>query len=304
MLAIPQLLIVTSVTFLLVSLSPGDPARAILGLQAPPEAVARLRAELRLDQPVWVQYWHWLVDALHGDLGTSITSQQLVTEAIAQGLPVTLSLVLGGLLVTSVVGIGIGVLTALRGGTVSRFVDGLALVGFALPNFWLASGLVAVFAVTLRMFPALGYVSFGDSPSGWLKSLVLPVIALAVAGAAVVARQTREAMSGVISSEYVRMARAHGVRSAALVVRYELRNAAVPVVTVIGTQFVALLVGTIFIEQVFALPGLGSLMVDAALAHDLPVLLGVTVTFTLMVIAVNLLIDVLYLWLNPKVRMQ
>lgn len=304
MLAIPQLLIVTSVTFLLVSLSPGDPARAILGLQAPPESVARLRAELRLDQPVWVQYWHWLVDALHGDLGASITSQQPVTDAIAQGLPVTLSLVVGGLLVTSVIGIGIGVLTALRGGTAGRLVDGLALVGFALPNFWLASGLVAVFAVTLGMFPALGYVSFIESPSGWFMSLVLPVIALAAAGAAVVARQTREAMSGVINSEYVRMARAHGVRPIALVIRYELRNAAVPVVTVIGTQFVALLVGTLFIEQVFALPGLGSLLVDAALSHDLPVLLGVTVTFTLMVIAVNLLIDVLYLWLNPKVRKQ
>lgn len=177
-------------------------------------------------------------------------------------------------------------------------------MGFALPNFWLASGLVAVFAVTLGMFPALGYVSFIESPSGWFMSLVLPVIALAAAGAAVVARQTREAMSGVINSEYVRMARAHGVRPIALVIRYELRNAAVPVVTVIGTQFVALLVGTLFIEQVFALPGLGSLLVDAALSHDLPVLLGVTVTFTLMVIAVNLLIDVLYLWLNPKVRKQ
>ena len=304
LLAIPQLLIVSSLTFVLVSLSPGDPARTILGLQATPESIERLRGALGLDHPVWVQYWDWLVRALHGDLGSSITSQQHVTEAIAQRMPVTLSLVLGALLVTSIVGVGIGVLSALRGGPAVKVLDSLALAGFAVPSFWLATGLIAIFAVKLKLFPAVGYVPFGDSPSDWLRSLVLPIISLAVAGAAVVARQTREAMTSVIGSEYVRMARVHGVRLPSLVLRYELRNAAIPVVTVIGTQFVGLLAGTVFVEKVFALPGLGSLMVEAALTHDLPILQGVTVTFTLMVIGVNLLIDLLYSWLNPKVKMQ
>lgn len=195
-----------------------------------------------------------------------------------------------------------GVFTSLGRGASGKIVDWIALIGYALPGFWLASGLVAIFAVKLGWFPAVGYTSLASSPAGWFRSLILPVAALSLAGVALVARQTREAMTGVMSSEYVRMARAHGVSSTSLILRYGLRNAAIPVVTIIGVQFIGLLAGTVFIEQVFALPGLGSLLTQSAIAHDLPVLQGITVVFTAMVILVNLIIDVLYAWLNPKLR--
>lgn len=303
-LAATQLLIVTSLTFVLASLAPGDPARAILGFQATDEQVEQLRHALGLNRPVWEQYGRWLGSALQGDLGESISSRQQVTNMIAQRFPVTMSLVIGALLVTVLIGVSLGVLTALRGGPLAKVVDALALVGLALPPFWLASGLIAIFAVQLRLLPAVGYVPFEASPGNWARSLTLPILALALGGAAVVARQTREAMTGVIASEQVRMARAHGVRPASLILRYQLRNAAIPVVTVIGVQFIGLLAGTIFVEQVFGMAGLGSMMSAAALANDLPTLQGVVVTFTLLVILVNLVIDLLYSWLDPKMRMQ
>lgn len=302
LLAIPQLFIVTSITFLLASLAPGDPARAILGLQASQEQVDTLRKTLGLNLPIWEQYSRWLVSALQGNFGVSISSHIPVSTYIVERLPVTLSLVICGLLVTGILGIALGVFTSLGRGASGKIVDWIALIGYALPGFWLASGLVAIFAVKLGWFPAVGYTSLASSPAGWFRSLILPVAALSLAGVALVARQTREAMTGVMSSEYVRMARAHGVSSTSLILRYGLRNAAIPVVTIIGVQFIGLLAGTVFIEQVFALPGLGSLLTQSAIAHDLPVLQGITVVFTAMVILVNLIIDVLYAWLNPKLR--
>lgn len=302
LLAIPQLFIVSSITFLLASLTPGDPARAILGIQASQEQVDTLRRTLGLNLPIWEQYTHWLVAALHGDFGVSISSQIPVSTYIVERLPVTLSLVVCGLLVTGILGITVGVFTSLGKGISGKIVDWIALIGYALPGFWLASGLVAIFAVRLGWFPAVGYVSLASSPAEWFRSLSLPVAALSLAGVALVARQTREAMTGVMSSEYVRMARAHGVSSTSLILRYGLRNAAIPVVTIIGIQFIGLLAGTVFIEQVFAMPGLGSLLTQSAIAHDLPVLQGITVVFTAMVILVNLIIDLLYAWLNPKLR--
>lgn len=304
LLAIPQLFVVSSITFVLASLTPGDPARAILGLQASQAQVEALRQSLGLNLPIWEQYGRWVASALQGNFGVSITSQVPVTTYIIQRFPVTLSLLGLGLLATGVIGIAVGVFTSLGGRVYGKIVDWIALVGYALPGFWLASGLVSIFAVRLGWFPAVGYVSLASSPWGWARSLILPVIALSLAGVALVARQTREAMTGVMNAEYVRMARAHGVRPSSLILRYGLRNAAIPVVTIIGVQFIALLAGTVFIEQVFAMPGLGSLLTQSAIAHDIPVLQGITVVFTSMVIIVNIIIDLLYVGLNPKLRIQ
>jgi peptide/nickel transport system permease protein len=296
------LFVVSASTFVLVSLSPGDPAEQILGFNATPESIARLRSAMGLDQPLWEQYWDWIRGAVTGDLGMSISTGTPVRDTIAGRLPVTVSLVLGALLVTSVLGVAGGILASLRRGAVARAVDAVALLGFALPSFWLASGLVALFAVRLGWFPAIGYVPFAESPADWLRSLILPIAALALASVAFVAKQTRESMSGVLDSEYVRMARAHGVPGRSLVLRHALRNAAVPVLTVIGVQAVGLLAGTLFVENVFSLPGLGSLLVQSALAHDVPVVLGITMTITLLVVFVNAVVDLAYTWLNPRVR--
>lgn len=211
---------------------------------------------------------------------------------------------IGALVVTTVLGVGIGMITALRGGLVAKSVEVLALVGFALPGFWLASELIVLFAVKFHWFPAEGYVSISQSPEEWIRSITLPIVALSLASVALVAKQTRESMSRVLGSEYVRMARAHGVSSTSLILRYALRNASAPVVTIIGIQAVTLLAGTLFVENVFALPGLGSLLVTSALDHDLPMVEGITVLFTAFVVVVNLIVDLAYSWVDPKVRVR
>jgi peptide/nickel transport system permease protein len=304
LLAVPLLFAVSALSFLLLSLAPGDAANQILGPHATPEQYAALRRELGLDLPVYEQYWHWLRHALTGDLGTSIVTGQAVTQAIWERLPVTVSLIVASLLVTVVVGGGMGVFSAIRGGRAGRVADGLALVGFSLPAFWVGAELIVLFAVKLTWFPATGYVPISQSPVDWLRSLVLPVIALSLYGIAATAKQTREAMLDALASEHIRMAWANGLPARSIFFRHALRNASIPVVTVLGLVAVALLGGTLFVENVFALPGLGSLVVNGAIQGDLPVVQGVAVTFTLVVVLVNLLIDLAYSWLNPKVRVR
>jgi len=296
------LFVVSAVSFVLVALTPGDAARQILGLETTEDVYARFRHQLGLDQPIYEQYWHWLRNALHGDLGTSVITQESVTHAIAQRLPVTASLILGAVVLTVVFGVAVGLFSALRGGTLSRLVDALALVGFAVPSFWLGAALIAVFAVDLGWLPATGYTPFAQSPSGWVSSLTLPVIALSIHGIAGIAKQTREAMLDALGSEYVRMARASGVSEVSIILQHAFKNAAMRVVTLLGLMVVGLLGGTVFVEAVFALPGLGRLAVDAANAHDLPMIQGVVLFFAMIVVVVNLVIDLAYAWLNPRVR--
>jgi len=302
--AIPLLFIVSASSFVLVSLTPGDAAQSILGLNAPQDAVVRLRHALGLDNPIYVQYWDWLKHALHGDFGTSVVTGETVTHAIDARLPPTLALIVGAFLLGSTIGVGLGVLSALRGGALGRAVDAFALAGFALPAFWLGAILIAVFAVKLRWFPATGYVAFADSPSGWLNSLVLPVVALSVGAIAAIAKQTRASMLEVLSSEHIRMAWANGLSPRSIVFRHALKNAALPVIAVVGVQAVWLLGGTVVIESVFALPGLGSLLVSSSIQHDLPVVEGIAIYFTVIIVLISLLTDLAYSWLNPRVRAQ
>ena len=301
-LAVPLLFVVSALSFFLLSLTPGDAATTILGTQGTPEQYAQVRHQLGLDLPLYEQYWHWVKHAVGGDLGRSITGGDSVTTLIDQRLPVTLSLVIGALVVMLLVGVSLGVFSAVRGGALGRLVDAFALVGFALPAFWVGAVLIAVFAVKLHWFPAVGYVPLTDSASLWLKSLVLPVIALSLFGVASVAKQMRESMLDVLASEHIRMAWANGIPARSIVFVYALKNAAIPVVTVLGLQIVGLLGGTVLVETVFALPGMGGLAVTASVQHDLPVVQGVAVYFTVIVVAVNLLIDLTYGWLNPRVR--
>ncbi|HEX2314884.1 MAG TPA: ABC transporter permease [Thermomonospora sp.] len=302
--AIPLLLGVSLLSFVLTSFAPGDAARTILGPNAAPESYAQLRHAMGLDLPLWEQYWRWLRAALGGDLGASAFNGQAVTAAIGQRFPVTASLMAGSLLISVLAGVSLGVVSALRGGFMGRAIDALALVGFALPAFWLGAELIVVFSVRLGWFPSTGYVPFAESPGGWLRSLVLPVAALALYGLAGIAKQTRESMLDVLGSEHIRVARANGLSEWSLVMRHALKNASSRVVTVLGVLAVSMLGGTILVESVFALPGLGSLVVGAAVQHDLPMVQGVAVFFTAIVVVINLTIDLAYTWLDPKVRVR
>jgi peptide/nickel transport system permease protein len=227
-----------------------------------------------------------------------------VTWLLNGRLPATLSLVIGSTVIATVCGLAFGVLAALRTGALGTAVDTVALAGLAIPNFFLGLLLVGWFAVTLRLFPATGYVPASQSPAGWLRSLVLPVVTLAAPGAAAIARQTRDAMREVLRQPFIRTLRAAGVPRRVVIGKHALRNAAVPVVTVIGLIFIGSLSGTVLVESVFALPGLGGLAVQAASQHDLPLIQGVAVYFTVIVICVNLLADVTCSWLDPRLRVS
>lgn len=301
-LSVPLVFFVSILTFVLLSLSPTGVLIAILGPNAPVESYEHLRDQLGLEDPLHARYWDWLTSALHGDLGESWVSGQAVTEAMIQRLPVTLALVCGALLLSSVLGIGLGILSAIRRGTSARVVDVISLLGMAIPSYWLALVLVAVFAVAWPLFPATSYVPLTESPTEWARSLVLPVGVLSVGGVAALAKQTRDGMLDALTSDYVVALRARGVPERSVVLKHAFRNAAIPVVTLIGLFFIGLLGGTVFVETVFALPGLGGLAVQATLNQDVPVVLGTTVVLAVIVVIVNLGIDLIYGWLNPKAR--
>lgn len=295
---------VTALTFVLAALAPGDAAKAMLSGQTTsytPEQYQQLRHDLGIDQPLPVQYWRWLHRLLHGSLGTDLFSGQPITEALHGRLGASLSIITGTVLVSAVAGVGIGVFSAVHGGVAGKLVNGLSLVGLAAPNFWLALVLVELLSVRVPLFPATGYAS-GGGPLAWLRSLVLPVLALAVGGSAFIARQTRDAMADVLARDFITALRAHGLPLRSIIFKHALRNAAIPVVTLLGLLFVSLLGGSVLIESVFTIPGLGQQAVAASSTHNLPMVEGIAFYFTVIVIVVNLLVDVCYAWLNPKAR--
>ncbi|MEI5519495.1 ABC transporter permease [Streptomyces brasiliscabiei] len=303
-LSVPLLVIVSAITFLLESFVPGDPARTLLGINATPEQYDALRAAMHLDQPVVVQYWQYLQDAVRGDLGSSLFSGESVLGLIGQRLPVTLALVIGGTVLATVVGVVLGVFSATRGRVSRRVFDVVSLLGSAVPNFWIALLLVAVFAVKFAFFPATGYTPFAESPGSWANGLVLPVISLAIGGVAFISKVTRDAMLTTLGLDHIRTLRASGIGPASIIWKHALRGCGLPVVTTIGLMMITFIPGTILVENVFTLPGLGTTVVEATNQHDLPVVQGLALTFTAMVIVVNLLVDVLYSLLNPKVRTE
>lgn len=302
LLSVPLVFVVSVFTFVLESLAPGDAARQILSTQFSPARYAQLRRQLGLNEPLLAQYWHWTDGVIHGNLGQSVFSGATVTSILNGRLGVTLSLIIGTVVVSGVAGVVLGVISALHGGVLGRGADVLSLIGLALPNFWFGLVLISVFAVRLHVFPATGYVSPAQSLPGWLGSLVLPVVTLSAAGLAIIAKQTRDAMLDVLDREFIRALRAKGIPERTIILRHALRSAATPVVTVLGLLFVGMFSGTVLVETAFAMPGLGSLAVQATTEHDLPMVQGVAIYFTLMVVAVNLLVDLAYGWLNPKVR--
>jgi peptide/nickel transport system permease protein len=302
-LGVALLFVVSALTFVLVALIPGDPAHAILGNNATAAQYAMLDRQLGLDRPLWQQYATWAGHALQGNLGTSLVAPTPVAATLNADLSVTLPLAIGAALLSLAVGGALGLVAAMRGGWVARLVDLAGLIGLGLPSFWVALLLGEFFGVKLHLLPATGFVALGASPAGWARSLVLPVIALAIGGIAGISKQTRDSVDDVLRQEFVRALRVDGIPLRRVLVQHVLRNAAIPVLAVSGTQFVAVLGGAVIIENVFALPGLGSTVVQGAVEHDIPVIVGASVYFCALVIAVNLLIDVMFALVNPKIRL-
>ena len=300
---VPLLVIVALAVFLLLDLAPGDAATTIAGEDASPERVAQIRAELGLDQPVWVRFGEFLGGVLQGDLGSSPITGQGVTGAIVQRLPITLSLVALAMFFAIVIGCTAGTIAALhRNGWVDRVVNSLAALFMAVPSFVVGIVLVLLFALTLSWFPATGYAPISEGIGPWLQFTTLPALALAGVPAAQIARQARGALVDALEEDYIRTARAKGLRKRWIVGKHAAKNAAIPVITVMGVLLGSLIGGSVIIERVFAIPGLGSLSVEAVLSRDLPILQGVVLVSAIAVIFLNLLVDVAYGYLNPQVR--
>ncbi|GAB3527836.1 ABC transporter permease [Phytohabitans suffuscus] len=295
--------LVSVLTFLLVQLTPGDPAELIAGENATVEDVARIREQLGLNAPVVEQYLRWCGDLLRGDLGDSLFTGRSVTETIAQAAPATLSITGLAIVIAVVVGVGAGLVAGLRQGSwVDRTVSTAATLGIAMPSFWVAMLLISAFALSNRWLPATGYAPLSEGLWPWLSHLILPATALGLATAAELARHTRGCVADVLVRPYIRTARARGAAGFWLVRRHLLRNAAIPVVTVLGLQAGRLLGGAIVVEVVAGITGLGTTAINAVLQRDYPMIQGYVLFSAVIVVLVNLAVDLAYGWINPKVR--
>ncbi len=300
---IPVLFLVSVGVFGMTYLLPGDPALYIAGEDAPPERIAQVREQMGLDDPVLQRYWDWISGVLHGDLGTSLLSQQSVWEDLARRFPVTLSLAIGAMTFTIVVGMIGGILAARRQGTwIDRLVQAGASLGIAMPSFWIALILVVIFAINLGWLPAVGYTPITESPTAWLQSIILPSLALGAAGAAVVARQLRGSLIEAMSMDYVRTAKSRGLSQTRIVAKHSLKNAMMPVLTLLGIQVAYLLGGTVVVEQIFGIPGVGLYVYTAVTHSDFPVIQGAVLVIAVLVVLVNLLVDISYGFVNPKLK--
>ncbi|HEU4808381.1 MAG TPA: ABC transporter permease [Homoserinimonas sp.] len=296
--------VVSAITFALIY-SDGDRiARVILGATATEEQVSVRAEQLGLHEPLPVQFVTWLGNALSGDLGRSLFNNEPVIDSLMVRIPVTLSLVIGTLLVTLVLSFAFGLYSAYKGGWVDTVLQFLGVVGFAMPNFLVAILLVVVFSISLKLLPATGYVPPSQSVNGWLIALILPVAALASGTVAAAAQQIRGAVIDVLRQDYIRTLRSRGIPRAAIYLRHALKNASGPGLTIISLQFIGTLGGAVVIERVFALPGLGTMVIDSALRSDIPVIMGVVLFTVVVVVIVNLVVDLVIAWTNPKVRLS
>lgn len=277
-------------------------ARQLLGDYATEEQVSARAEELGLNEPVLTQYIAWMFRALQGDLGTSWFTSEPVAGAIISRLDVTFTLMVVVTLLTAVLAVILGLVAAVYRGWVDRLIQSTALLGLATPNFIVALFLVLFFGLQLGMFPATGWTPFGTSPLDWAIGLILPVTALLIGSVAATAQQVRSALISELQKDYIRTLRSRGLGSTEIMLRHALRAASPPGLTILGLQFIGLLSGAVFIEQIFALPGLGYMAVEATNRGDLPLVLGIVLFTVLMVVVVNLAVDLMIGWLNPKVR--
>jgi len=297
------LVLVTIVVFIGVRALPGDPARALAAEESDPETIAAIRAEYGLDQPIPVQYVRYVGKAVQGDLGTSARTRLSVTETIGHALPVTLQLATFAIVVAVLIGVGAGVVAAVRRRTASEWVaNSVALLGLSIPNFWFGLMAVLIFAVAYPILPASGFVSVFDNPVESFRHLLMPAIVLGSGLAAVIMRQTRSAMLEALSADYVRTARAKGLGGTQVVLGHALRNSLIVVTTIVGLQLGLLISGAVVTEQIFVLPGFGKLTIDAVFTRDYPMIQGVVLVTATAYIGINLLVDLLYSVIDPRIR--
>ncbi|MFN3276179.1 MAG: ABC transporter permease [Paracoccus sp. (in: a-proteobacteria)] len=301
--AIPTLLLVTIFVFMLQKLLPGDPILVMAGEDRDPETIAMLREQYRMNDPLIWQYLYWLGDVMRGDLGISLRTGLPVTDLIAQKLPVTIQLAVMSMIFAMVIGIPAGVMSAVKKGTFWDYLANVvALSGLSVPNFWLGIMLILLVSVNLGWLPASGYESPWVDPVRSFQTMLMPSIVLGTALAATLMRHTRSAMLGVLQADYVRTARAKGLREKTVIRRHAFRNALLPIITLSAVMFGELLAGAVLTEQIFTIPGFGKMVVDAVFNRDYAVVQGVVLVTATGFILINLLADILYVLLNPRMR--
>lgn len=304
---LPVLFVVSLVVFLILRLAPGDPAAVIAGNSATNEDIAKIQVQLGLDRSIPVQYGIWMGNVFRGDLGFSYYLNKPVTELIAQRVEPTLSLAFGTVILALLIAVPLGTVAAWRmGGWLDRLLSGFSVAGFSVPVFVIGYLLIYLFAIRLEWLPVQGYKSIsGPSAAGpwaWMRQLILPWMTLAMIYVALIARVTRASVSEALTEDYIRTARAKGISETAVLLRHALANAAVPIVTVVGIGIALLIGGVVVTETVYAIPGLGSLTVDAVLNRDFPVIQGLVLLFSVSYVLINLLVDLSYLVLDPRIR--
>jgi peptide/nickel transport system permease protein len=300
---IPVVVVVAIFVFLMLRLTPSDPAAIIAGDNANAEQVAAIRSKLGLDQPIYTQFFIWIGKILQGDFGESFFFKKTVASLIADRIEPTLSLSFFTIVLAILIAVPLGVLAAkLQGSWIDRIVMGFSVLGFSVPAFVIGYALIYVFAIELNWLPVQGYQRFAQGVGGWMNQLILPSATLAVIYIALIARMTRTSVIEVLSEDYIRTARSKGQIERKVLFRHALRNAAVPIVTIIGLGVALLIGGVVVTESVFTIPGLGRLTVDAVLARDYPVIQAVILLFSLVYVMINLLVDIVYTLLDPRIR--
>ena len=303
--AIPTIILISIFVFLLQKLLPGDPLLVLAGEERDPEVLEFLREKYRLNDPIWRQYLAWIGSALQGDLGTSLRTNQPVTELMAQKLPVTIQLAVMSMIFALVIGIPAGILSAVKKGTATDYVANVvALSGLSIPNFWLGIMLILLVSVKWQLLPASGYVPLSEDFWQSIKTMLMPSFVLGTALAATLMRHTRSSMLGVLSADYVRTARAKGLVERVVILKHALRNALTPIVTLTALLFGELVAGAVLTEQIFTIPGFGKLVVDAVFNRDYAVVQGIVLVTAVGFIFMNLLADAMYYVLNPRLRGQ
>lgn len=292
------------IVFALMLANSENVARNILGDEASLEQLAAKKVELGLNNPLLLQYGQWLLNAVQGDFGKSWFNAESVGYLLVNRVPVTLSIAVGTVVASTLVSLVMGVAAAVHRGWLDRVIQIVSVVGLVFPGFWLALVLVAKLSIEWNLIPATGYIAFGESPFGWMQSLLLPVFSLAFGAVAGLSQQVRSATIAVLEMDFVRTLRSSGLAETSVLFRHVLRNAAPPTLTVLSLNFIGLMSGAVMIEQVFALPGLGSIAVEATGVGDIPIVVGAVVISVVIVVIVNLVIDLINGWLNPKVRLS
>lgn len=305
LIAVPTIILISIFVFALQKLLPGDPLLVLAGEERDPAVLELLREKYRLNDPIHVQYFTWITNALQGDLGISLRTNQPVTELMLQKLPVTLQLAAMSMIFALVIGVPAGILSAYRKGTLTDYVANVvALSGLSIPNFWLGIMLILLVSVKWQLLPASGYVPLYEDFGQSIRTMLMPAFVLGTALAATMMRHTRSAMLGVLSADYVRTARAKGLSERRVVLKHAFRNALTPIVTLTALLFGELVAGAVLTEQIFTIPGFGKMVVDAVFNRDYAVVQGIVLVTAVGFIVMNLLADVLYFILNPRLRGQ